>query len=161
MSSPRSLELAAAADAGLEQLLTVLDRNASASLGEAWKGRRVADLVAHLVVWHVLFQGWVSLARSGATPDLPAEGYTWDQLDQLNDDLYEKHRNDSYETMRAQLLVSHASVLDVLADATQEELTGFGIFPWLNGESLGGTAEHCLTNHYRWGLERAQAAGLN
>lgn len=160
MPSPRAQELRAAADAGLEELLAISDRHADARLGDAWHDRRVADVLAHLVVWHVLFQGWVSQARAGARPVLPAEGYTWEDLDALNDALYEMHKQDSYETMRAQLLVSHAAVLDVLDDATHEELTGYGIFPWLGDQSLGETAAHCLHHHYTWARERLEAAGL-
>lgn len=45
----------------------------------------VKDTVAHLTAWMEYLMGWFAQARRGEVPDIPAKGYTWDDLDALND----------------------------------------------------------------------------
>jgi hypothetical protein len=160
MTSPRALELAADGDAALERLLAVTDAHPEANLGEAWKGRRVADVLAHLHAWHVLFDGWLGQAQSGATPAYPAEGYTWNELDALNDLLYETHRGSDYATLRASLVASHAEMIETLGSCSQEELTDPAAHAWLRGGALGDVARECLGAHYAWGSDVLRRAGL-
>lgn len=160
MTSPRAEELWSQADATLGTLLGIADRHADAQLGDAWKGRRVADVLAHLHAWHVLFVGWVAQARAGAEPAYPAEGYTWEALDELNDTLYEQHSHDSFAHVRASLVTSHHLMLETLADCTQDELANPGAFSWLGGSPLGDVAHECLGAHYTWGIEVLRRAGL-
>jgi hypothetical protein len=160
MSAPRATELAADADAALECLLAVTDKHPDAGVGEAWKDRRVADVLAHLHAWHVLFDGWLAQSRSGATPAYPAEGYTWGDLAALNDHLYATHRDSDYATLRAALLASHAEMLDALDSCSDAELTDAAAHPWLGGGTLGEVAHECLGAHYAWGNDVLQRAGL-
>jgi hypothetical protein len=160
MTSPRATELAALADKALARLLAVTDQHPDGHLGEAWKYRRVADVVAHLHAWHVLFDGWLAQARTGATPAYPAEGYTWDELAALNDHLYEVHRETDYTTIRAALVASHADMLDALDSCSEAELTVADAHPWLGGGTLGEVAHECLGAHYSWGSDVLQRAGL-
>ena len=160
MTSPRALELAADADAALERLLAVTDAHPEASLGDAWKGGRVGDVLAHLHAWHVLFDGWLGQAQSGATPAYPAEGYAWSDLDALNDLLFETHRDSDYATLRASLVASHAEMIETLGSCSQEELTDPTAHPWLAGTTLGDVAHECLGAHYAWGSEVLKRAHL-
>lgn len=161
MTSPRAEQLAADADVALERLLAVTDAHPGSGVGEAWKGRRVADILGHLHDWHVLFAGWVAQARAGATPAYPAEGYSWEELDALNDHLYASHKDADYATLRAALIASHAEVLEILREATEQELTDREAFPWLGGSALGGVAEHCLASHYQWGQDILERSSLD
>lgn len=160
MMAPRATQLAAQAEAGLTALLETADAYGEESLGETWHHRRVADVLAHLFAWHMLFEGWVSQARAGSVPALPAEGYTWDTLEDLNRNLYEQHRADSYPTVRASLVASHQAMINTVADCTQEELTEPDAFPWLGGGTLGDIAHECLGAHYEWACSVLKEAGF-
>src|SRR6478752_7603664 len=94
MSSERSRTLATKADAGLAAVLERADAARDATLGDAYHDRRVADVLAHLYAWHLVFDGWVAQERAGAVPAYPAEGYTWDDVDSLNDAFYKANRED-------------------------------------------------------------------
>lgn len=160
MTAPRALQIAAQAQAGLESVLSTADANSEQSVGAAWHDRRVADVLAHLYAWHMLFEGWVSQARAGAVPPVPAEGYSWDDVDHLNANLYEQHRGDSYATLRASLVASHESMLETLADCSEEELTDPQAFAWLGSGTLGDMAHECLGAHYDWAAGLMRDAGL-
>jgi len=160
MPTARSQELAAAANDGLAAVFRRADAARDATMGTAYRDRRVADVLAHLHAWHVVFDGWVAQDRSGSVPAFPAEGYTWADLDSLNDALYSAHKERPYDTIRAMLEASHRSMIALLSTFTQDELTEPDAFPWLRGQALGDVAHECLGAHYEWALHTFDSAGI-
>ena len=49
-------------------------------------GWTVANVVGHIVLWYQLLLSWLTTAALGENPILPAPGYTWDDIDRLNED---------------------------------------------------------------------------
>jgi hypothetical protein len=160
MPSQRSLELTAMADAGLAEVLRRADAARDADLGVAYHDRRVADVLAHLHAWHVVFDGWVAQARAGSVPAYPAEGYTWDDLDSLNDAFYQAHRERPYDALRTMLVSSHRMMLALIDGMSEEELTDPDAFSWLGGQALGDVAHECLGAHYDWALRTFDSANI-
>lgn len=161
MPSQRAAELAVKADEGLAKVLRRADAAKDAELGAAYRDRTVGDVLAHLYAWHVVFDGWVAQDRSGSVPAYPAEGYTWKDLDALNDAFYQAHRERPYEAIRAMLESSHRMMIALLDTFTQEELTDTDEFPWLGGQALGDVAHECLGAHYDWALRTFDSAGID
>jgi len=160
MPSPRAQELAAQADEGLAAVLRRADAARDVALGAAYHDRRVADVLAHLYAWHLVFDGWVAQERAGSVPAYPAEGFTWENLDALNDALFQAHSARAYEAIRTMLVSSHRMMLGELDGFTQEELTDPDAFAWLGGQALGDVAHECLGAHYEWALGTFDAAGI-
>ena len=160
MATERSRLLSAKADDALAVVLQRADASRDANMGAAYHDRRVADVLGHLHAWHIVFEGWLAQERSGSVPAYPAEGYTWDDIDNLNDVFYEGHRIRTYEALRAMLIASHAAMLRLLDTFSEDELADTDVFTWLEGESLGSVADECLGAHYEWALRTFDAAGL-
>ena len=160
MPSERARELAARADELLAVVLERADAARDTNLGAAYKDRRVADALAHLHAWHIVFDGWVAQERAGSVPAYPAEGYSWDDIDALNDAFYRAHRERSYEALRAMLLTSHRATLRLLDSFSEEELDSPDAHAWLGGEALGDVADECLGAHYEWALKVFDDAGI-
>ncbi len=57
-----------------------------AAFANEGRDRSVRDVLAHLHAWHLLLEGWYEDGMIGGSPALPADGYTWRQLDALNVD---------------------------------------------------------------------------
>lgn len=160
MPSERAKALAAKADDRLTLVLARADAAPTFELGDAYHGRRVADVLAHLHAWHLVFDGWVAQDRAGSVPPFPAEGYTWNDLDALNDAFYQAHRERPYDAVRSMLLSSHRAMLHLLDTFSEAELTDASLHPWLNGQPLGDVADECLGEHYEWALKTFDAAGM-
>ena len=160
MPSPRSRELTAEAEKSLAELLRRADASKDASLGDAYEGRKVRDVLAHLHAWHVVFDGWVAQERAGSEPAYPAEGYTWDDIKSLNDAFYQAHHARPYEAIRSMLVASHRMMLALLDSFTEEELTHPDVFGWLGRQTLGDVAHECLGGHYEWALRTFDAADI-
>lgn len=149
-----------AANAGLARLLEVADAHRDADLGDAYLGRRTADVLSHVHAWHTLFEGWIEADRSDDTVAYPAEGYTWRELDALNETLYSFHAGRDYDSVRAALTASHERVCSIVAGIPDSDLTATEVKPWLGGESLSDVAHECLGAHYEWALGVLEAAGF-
>ncbi len=148
------------ADRAFDALLARTDAHPDADLGDAYLHRRVADILTHLHAWHVIFEGWISQARTGATPAYPAEGYTWRDLDALNEALYEAYHARSYAAARSMVIASHRAATQLVATFSDDELARTGLFDWLGPDSLGSVAREYLGGHYAWAQSVLDAAGV-
>ena len=154
------VQIVAAGNEGLSRLLAVTDAHPAATLGDAYLGRSTTDVLSHLHAWHTLFEGWIEADGVGESVAFPAVGYTWRELDALNEALYKAHAGREYAAVRAALLASHARVCDLVEAFPDAELASSEARAWLGDESLGAVAHECLGAHYEWALEILATAGL-
>ncbi len=152
--------IASAARDRLAALLAVADAHPGESLGDAYLGRTTTDVLAHLHGWQALFEGWIAAHSAGEPVAYPAAGFTWKQLDALNEALYKAHAGRTYEAMRAALVGSHDTVMSIVAAIPESELVERSRHAWLGEESLADIAHECLGAHYEWALGTLEAAGL-
>ncbi|MFV0284993.1 MAG: ClbS/DfsB family four-helix bundle protein [Demequina sp.] len=153
-------ELISQGDARLDALLVHADAGRDRILGDAYLGRRTADVLTHLHAWHLLFFDWMDAEFAREEPDFPAPGYTWRDLTALNDALYMAHRHWTYPQARDLLIESHARMCALLRRLDDDRLFDTEARPWLGRESLAEVAHECLGNHYAWGeavLAKAEA----
>ncbi|WP_159448717.1 ClbS/DfsB family four-helix bundle protein [Demequina sp. NBRC 110053] len=143
--------LIADGDAQLAALLHHADALPDHAVLPEWSGERVADVLAHLHGWHLLFLSWVARERAGVEPAFPAPGYTWDRLAELNAQMLSEHAHRPYEEVRCLLTDSHARMVEAVHELDDGSLFDSGAHAWAGDQSLGHVAHECLGAHYRWG----------
>ena len=158
MTTPGHVQIIEAANTGLARLLAITDAHPAASLGDAYLRRTTTDVLSHLHAWHALFEGWIEADRAGDSVAYPAEGYSWRDLDALNETLYSFHAGRDYDSVRAALVESHDRVCAIVTATPESELTATESKDWLGDESLGDVAHECLGSHYEWALGILEAA---
>jgi len=150
-------------DEEFEALIGLIDSLPPERLDEEFAGdgrdRNVRDVVAHLHAWHILFEGWYAEGTTGGIPAIPADGYSWSQLAELNEDLRQQWQDTSLHDLLALLKASHQSLQADVALHSDAELSDPDIHPWTQGSPLGELALECGGNHYRW-ARNAIATGL-
>jgi len=62
--------------------------------------RNIRDVVAHMHHWHLLFLDWYKEGMKGNQPQMPAEGYTWRTIGDLNKVVQKKYSNQSFKEVR-------------------------------------------------------------
>lgn len=154
-------QITSSATEGLARLLAVTDAHPGEGLGDAYLGRTTTDVLAHVHAWHTLFEGWIAAHQEGETVPYPAEGYSWNELDSLNEALYKAHAGRSYEAVKDALLESHQLVMSLVAQIPEPELVEVSRYEWLGGAAIGDVAHECLGAHYEWALGILEAAGLH
>jgi hypothetical protein len=152
-------ELAVRAEERLDELVALIVVNGleEESLGDAYLGRRGADVLAHLHGWHGLFVGWCRDDGRGLKPVLPAPGHSWSDLRPLNDELYARYSSLSWARILQDTRESHSTVIELLRTFPNGSLADPARYPWANGPLLN-LADECLAKHYDWGIERIEAS---
>ena len=156
-------DLLARNDAEFDSLLALIDGLPADRLDEEFSGsardRNVRDVVAHVHAWHILLERWYSDGMTGGSPSIPAEGYSWRQLAELNEALRQQWQETSLAELMPLLRASHQSLQAMVALHDDRELDDPTAFPWTRGSSLGEYALECGGNHYVW-ARTTIAAGL-
>lgn len=149
--------LAARADLRLDTLVAMIVANGleEASLGDAYLGRRGADVLAHLHGWHGLFSAWCREDGRGRPPVLPAPGHTWENLGALNDEIYERYSAMPWTRILEMTRESHLTMIELLRTYPDGALADPARYPWANGPLIE-LADECLGKHYDWGIERVE-----
>ncbi len=114
-------------------------------------GWSAKDVVAHITSWEQRLLGWMAAAARGEPVEVPAPGYTWDDMDLLNEQSYLEYREQSLESVLAGYRASLGLVFAALERLTDEDLNA----PYL-GESFGPLWRWFAENTY---LHYADHAG--
>jgi len=106
-----------------ERLERVLDRFATSAMVEPgvvgqWSAK---DVLVHIAFWEAAFRGWIVTAARGETPEMPVSGGTWEDVDLLNDRVYQKGRDRPLADVRDEFAASYLPTL-ALVEATDESV---------------------------------------
>lgn len=113
----------------------------------AWS---VKDVLAHLVAWEQMVLGWYRAGLRGELPALPAPGYKWNQTPELNQMIYETHREQPLDEVVAHFYHSHQEIRKVIEGLSNEELFTAGHHAWTQKNTLGTYFVSATSSHYLW-----------
>jgi uncharacterized protein (TIGR03083 family) len=126
----------------------------------AWS---VKDVLAHLAEWEQLLLVWyqagLQAGLRGEDPPLPAPGYTWAQMDDLNQEIFEKYRAAPLERVLDYFRSSYSQVLGAVQAMAQDELFTPGRYAWTKQNTLADYVIPCTSEHYEW-ARREMLKGL-
>ena len=114
--------------------------------GDGWT---IKDLFAHLTEWEQMFLGWYRQGQLDEQPALPAEGYKWNQLPELNRAIWRKHKSRSWKDVRDGFDRSYQEILSLAEDLTERQLLAPGHFPWTKQHPLTSYLAPNTCSHYR------------
>lgn len=112
--------------------------------------RSIRDVVAHLWEWQLMFLGWYEVGMSGHKPDMPAKGYSWQKLPELNTAIQEKHKGISLQEAMENLAISHEKILEIVRSHSEEELFQKKRYAWTGSTSLAAYITSAAWSHFNW-----------
>jgi hypothetical protein len=135
MDKVRLLELIRAEYAFYERTLALLtpEEMVMPNVEGTWS---VKDITAHLTTWLCRVQNWFDQAGHNEQPDVPEKGYTWADIDRLNDECYVRDQDLPLSTVLANFRQAHLDVCDFVQAFSEHDLfdsTWNGLFeepPW-------------------------------
>jgi uncharacterized protein (TIGR03083 family) len=133
----------------LEEFLATLTPQQMVVPG-AIAGWSVKDVLAHLAEWEQLLLAWYQAGLRGEIPPIPAPGYSWAQMDDLNQGIYEKYSDRSLENVQAYFRASYLQVLEAVHAMTEDELFTPGRYTWTKQNTLAAYVVPCTSEHYDW-----------
>ena len=110
----------------------------------------VKDILAHLVDWEQRFIGWYRTGLQGDVPETPAPGMTWRELPKLNQEGYERHKDESLEHVLEQYEKSYVEILEIVQVMKEEEIFEAGYYEWTGKSPLLPWIAANTSSHYNW-----------
>jgi len=120
----------------------------------------VKDVLAHLAEWEQLLLVWYQAGLRGEVLPLPAPGYNWGKMDELNQKIYEKYRDASLEVVLDYFHKSYLQVLEAVQAMAEDELFTPGRYIWTKKNALAAYVIPCTSEHYDWARQEMRK-GLN
>ncbi len=129
------------------------DEARNAEFPPEYMNRNIRDVVAHLYHWHLMFMKWYWDGMNGAKPHIPAEGYTWKTVPELNRWIREKYTDKSLDEMIKELVHSHGQVMEIIKDYPADEMFVKKKLKWTGTTSLGSYLVGATSSHYDWAFK--------
>jgi hypothetical protein len=110
----------------------------------------VKDVLAHLLEWQHMVLSWHAAGLKGKVLAIPAEGLNWAQLPELNQHIYEKHRDRPLADIQKKFKTSHKKTLSTIQGLSDKDLFTRGQYEWTKNNTLGTYFVSCTSSHYLW-----------
>ena len=118
------------------------DRSVSGS-SDNWA---IKDVIVHNSVWKVIMSERFIASMSGSTPP------TFDDFDAENEKIYQRHREDSWESVVKFQEGAYSQLVEQVELAAEDDLVDPDRFAWLKGRSLLKQTFHNGYFHPLWHL---------
>lgn len=120
--------------------------------------RNIRDVLAHLYHWQLMMKQWYDVGMTGKKPDIPAKGYTWKTVPQLNHKIWEEYASYALHDIRNKLTGTHTQMTELIQKHSNEELFEKKRYPWTGTTSLGAYFIGATSSHYDWALKLIKKA---
>ncbi len=112
-------------------------------------GTTIRDVLGHRAAWIDLYLGWIAQSATGGPIPMPAEGYKWSMLPELNAKIRRDQADLGWPDARALLEDRKAALVATLQDHSNAALYG-GPMPGGNGKwTMGRYGESSGPSHFR------------
>lgn len=112
--------------------------------------RNIRDVIAHLHEWHILMKNWYRIGMKGGKPYMPAKGYSWKSLPELNKVINEKYCNMPLKEARSLFYKSYNDIQRLIKKHRNDELFEKKYCSWTGTTSLGAYFISNTSSHYNW-----------
>jgi hypothetical protein len=110
----------------------------------------VKDILSHLAAWEQLFLGWYQAGVRGEIPVMPAPGYNWHTMHELNAYIYTNNCRRSLDDVEAEFSASYQQILALVQALPEEDIFTPGRYAWLGQHRLVDFMTPNTSNHYAW-----------
>lgn len=107
------------------------------------------DMLCHLVRWLDRLRLWVADAERGVKPAMPEAGYTWRDMDALNDVYVEQDKSVPLARSLAGFERAHTAALALIERLTEQQLF-VSTFDGALDEPIADLAAECTYRHYAY-----------
>jgi hypothetical protein len=109
----------------------------------------VKDVLAHITVWEQRMVRWLEQTVREEVPEMLPPGMTWEDLDQWNEQTYQKHHLRDLDEVLADFELTYRQALSAVQGISEEDLIDPGRFPWREGRPLWIMVAANTSWHYK------------
>lgn len=124
------------------------------------RDKNLRDIYIHLYEWPNFYWIRSKQTKNGEEKPFIPEPYSWKTYGDMNVEFWQKHQNTSLEDAQKMFEKSHAEVLKLAEQYTNEQLFGRGVYSWVNTD-LGSYFVSVMPSHYDWAIKKLKAHRKN
>ncbi|MBF0193523.1 MAG: ClbS/DfsB family four-helix bundle protein [Magnetococcales bacterium] len=117
------------------------------------RDKNIRDIIVHLHEWHLMMMEWYKIGMTGVKPAMPAKGYTWKTIKDLNLEIWKKYQKTGYEEAHNLLDESFQKVQVLITKHTDKELFEKKKYIWTGSTSMGSYFVSATSSHYDWAMK--------
>jgi hypothetical protein len=123
--------------------------------------RNIRDVLAHLHHWHIMFLDWYVVGMKGEQPDMPSKGYSWKNIKQLNEKIWEEYQNHKLENIKLTFQNSYLELQKIIDAHSKVELFEKKRYKWTGSSSLSTYIRANTSSHYSWAYKLIKKVKTN
>lgn len=158
MPRPKSKEeLVALSHSNYQKLIDFIEKltpeEQASEFPSGTMNRNIRDVLTHLHHWHLMLLEWYQVGMSGTKPEMPAKGYTWKTLPDLNQKIWQDYQQTNLKEARKLFDQSFDKIQKLIDAHSNDELFEKKRYKWTGTTSLGAYLISATSSHYDWGLK--------
>jgi len=118
-------------------------------LREVVDGMSVKDLLAHRTEWGRMMIQWYREARAGEASVVPTEKYKWNQLKELNAEIFGRFTDTPLQEIESQFAFVHDELYELVENASEEELFTKKYYAFTGSSDLATYFNSASAAHHR------------
>ena len=141
-----------------DHLLQIIERlpprKRALSIETIERDKNFRDILMHLYEWHAMLERWYVEGMSGDMPSIPAPGYKWRTLHQLNMAIWNNYQDISFSTALKKLKLSHQRIIHLIEAHTDEQILTKKYYRWTKTSNLYSYFAANTVDHYHWAIKK-------
>ena len=163
MPRPRNKEeLIALSEVNYKKLNTFIDsfgkEEQDRDFPKGTLNRNIRDVLAHLHHWNSMMLEWYKVGMAGSKPEMPAKGYTWKALPELNKKIQKMYSKSELKAVRKDFNASFRKIQKIINKHSDKELFEKKKYKWTGSTSLGVYLISATSSHYDWAYKLIKKA---
>ena len=153
MTKVKLIELIEIQRHSLDQALSHLEES-QMSIPGVESDMSVKDILAHISAWERKICQWLEESAAGKVPQRPAPGFTWDDLDTVNLQIYEENKEKPLNEVLSEYHDSYQESLKIVKAFSEDDLIDPNHFEWREGDPLW----HMVGGNTFWHYEEHESS---
>jgi|SRR5699024_5534348 len=140
----------------LQMIESIPSRKRSMSIETEERDKSFRDVLMHLYEWHAMLERWYREGMDGDIPAIPAPGFKWRTLKQLNQQIWQNYQDITLNQAIKKLKLSHQRVMDLIRLHTNEEIMTIKYYKWTKSTNLYSYFAENTSKHYSWAIKKCE-----
>ena len=158
MSNSKKQQLLDQANQSYKEMLAIIEsvptRKRTMTVDTKFLEKNFRDVLMHLYEWHAMLERWYREGMDGDIPTMPAPGYKWSNLDELNEKIHEDYQDITLNAALKKVTLSHNRVMKLIEAHSDEEIFTKKYYKWTKTSNLYSYFAANTVNHYEWAKKR-------
>ena len=138
----------------LQFIQAIPSKRRTLSIETSKRNKNFRDVLIHLYEWHAMLERWYREGMDGDTPEMPAPGFKWRQLDKLNDQIRDNYDNIKLSQAIKKVTLSHYRIMKLIELRTDEQIFTKQYYKWTKTSNLYSYFAANTSSHYSWAIKQ-------